>query len=248
MKQISSRQNPEIIAIAKLTQAKERYKQNQFVAEGLRTCTTLASTQKLLQIYVTKQLLDQAQQLTDESLITLVTDEVMKKISHATTPSGILGVFALPKPPAAKDLGAGIVLVRIADPGNMGTLIRTCAAMGKKSVVVIEGVDPWNPKVIQSSAGTIGNINIFRWSWQDLIAHKQQQNVNLVGLVPQGGKTIQEVATNKVLFVIGSEAHGIPSEWQKHCDNLVSLAMPGEIESLNAGVAGSIALYLAWAA
>ncbi len=128
----------------------------------------------------------------------------------------------------------------------MGTLIRTCTAMDKKSVVVIEGVDPWNTKVIQASAGTIGNINIFQWSWQKLIAHKQQKNLNLIGLVPHGGKTIHEVDAHQALFVIGSEADGIPSEWQQDCDALVSLAMPGDIESLNAGVAGSIALYLTW--
>ena len=245
MKKITSRQNPEIIAVAKLTKAKERYKQKQFIAEGLRTCSTLISTQKLLQMYVTELLLAQTQQLVDAQIITVVTDEVMKKISQATTPSGILGVFELPKQPTAKELSPGIVLVRLADPGNMGTLIRTCAAMGKKSVVVIEGVDPWNAKVIQASAGTIGDVNIFQWSWQELIAHKQ--NFNLIGLVPHGGKTIQEVDAHQALFVIGSEAHGIPSEWQQDCNALISLEMPGEIESLNAGVAGSIALYLAWA-
>ena len=246
MKKITSRQNPEIVSIAKLSQAKERYKQKQFSAEGLRTCSTLINTQKLLQLYVTEPLLMQAQQLVDAQLITVVTDEVMKKISQATTPSGIFGLFEIPQQSATKDLGPGIVLVRLADPGNMGTLIRTCAAMGKKSVVVIEGVDPWNTKVIQASAGTIGNINIFQWSWQKLIEHKRQTDLNLIGLVPHGGKTIHEVDAHQTLFVIGSEADGIPSEWQQDCDSLVSLAMPGDIESLNAGVAGSIALYLAW--
>jgi RNA methyltransferase, TrmH family len=246
MKQISSRQNHEIVAITKLSQAKERYKQNQFIAEGLRICSTLIKTNKLLQLYITEPLLDQAEQLTDASLITLVADEVMKKISQATTPSGILGVFALPKQPAPKELSGGIVLAGVSDPGNMGTLIRTCAAMDKKSVVVIEGVDPWNPKVIQASAGSIGMVNIFQWSWQELLKYKSK-NI-LIGLIPYGGKTINAVTTKDVLFVIGSEAHGIPTEWQRTCDALISLAMPGEIESLNAGVAGSIVLYLAWAA
>jgi len=246
MKTINSRQNTEIIAVAKLNQAKERYKQNRFIAEGLRTCTTLIQSQELIQLYATEQFINQANQLTDKSKITIVADEVMNKISQATTPSGILSIFALPVPPKPNQLSTGIVLADVSDPGNMGTLIRTCAAMDKKTVVIIDGVDPWNPKVVQSSAGTIGNVNIFQWTWQQLINNKGDHH--LVGLVPTSGKSMQEINTNKALLIIGSEAHGIPRDWQAECDQLATLSMPGKTESLNAGVAGSIALYLAWAA
>jgi RNA methyltransferase, TrmH family len=246
MKTISSRQNPEIIALAKLHKANERYAQQRFIAEGVRTCSTLIETgQTLLQLYVTEPMLAQAQTMVSPTLITIISEPVLQKISHTTSPSGLIGVFSLPKPPLPEHLETGIVLDGIADPGNMGTLIRTCAAMAKKTVIVLEGVDPWNQKVIQASVGTIGSVNIFQWSWQELLRHKK--SMSLIALVVKDGTPINQLSLKNSLLVIGSEAHGINDKRLLSCDKQVSLEMPGNVESLNAAVAGSIAMYLAWA-
>lgn len=246
MKKISSRNNEEIIALAKLKSSQERYKYQRFLAEGFRVCSTLINAgQRLLQLYVTEPIAEQAISLVDPSLITIITQPVLNKISQTTTPSGIIGVFALPSQPSPTALDDGIVLDGIADPGNMGTLIRTCASMGKKTVVVIEGVDPWNLKVVQASAGTIGNVTMFQWSWDTLLQHIKRRR--LIGLVPHGGKKINQVDLKNSLLVIGSEAHGITKDRLQSCHEHVSLEMPGNIESLNAAVAGSIAMYLTWA-
>ncbi len=245
MKHITSLQNAEIQALVKLADAKGRKQQQRFIAEGFNTCSTLINgSMELLQLYTTGILLEQAGQLAPESLITLVTDNVFKKISQAVSPSGILGVFKIPPTPNPEKMGPGIVLVNISDPGNMGTLIRSCAAFGKKTVIVIEGVDPWNAKVVQASAGTSANVMLFELTWPELLTHKRE--LLLCGLVATGGKNPKEVALNNALLVIGSEAHGIPAQWQKECDQLLSLPMPGHTESLNAAVAGSIAMYVAW--
>lgn len=172
----------------------------------------------------------------------MVSTSIMERISPSSTPSGILAVFPIPPKPAASQVGAGLVLAQVADPGNMGTLIRSCAAFGYRSVVVVGGCDPFSPKVIQATAGSIAHVTIFRWSWSELLAHKG--DLSLCALVAQGGKSPKEVPLLQTLLVVGNEAHGISSEWITDCDAAITLPMCGEIESLNAAVAGSIALYI----
>ena len=244
MKTITSRQNPEIITASALANPKERAIQKRFIAEGSRTIATLlASPLKLLQLYVSESLVATAQTLTSDAHITLVSDSVMEKLSQASSPSGIVGIFSIPAEPSAAQLSSGIVLARISDPGNMGTLIRTCAALDLKSVVVIEGVDPWNPKVIQASAGTIGHVNIFRWDWETVIKNKAR--LLLYALTISGGQNPSTINRDNALIIVGNEADGIPDAWINECDATITLEMANHVESLNAAVAGSIALYAA---
>ncbi len=125
----------------------------------------------------------------------------------------------------------------------MGTLIRTAAAMNKKTIVCVESVDPWNPKVVQATAGAIGSVNIFCINWDELLLNKK--NLSLCALVAINGKNPDTVNLQNSLIVVGNEAHGIPEQWIAACDTQITLPMPGKFESLNAAVAGSIALYLA---
>lgn len=245
MKRITSVHNDEIKAVAHLLTVKGREMQRKFMAEGVRVCSTLISSgYKPVQIYVTESMLNQSQELGFNSLITLVDDHVLAKISSTKTPSGMAAVFPIPPLPSPEHLNPGIVLYAISDPGNMGTLLRSCAAMGKKSIVVINGVDPWSPKVVQASAGTIGSLDIFEWSWQTLIQNKKK--LTLCALVVSGGKSPDNFDFSDMLFMVGNEAHGIPEETLRQCDNFLTLAMPGNAESLNVAVAGSIVMYLAW--
>ncbi len=243
MKTINSRTNDTIKHVVSLYQKKQRSAHKQFIAEGLRTCATLIeSGMQLIQFFVTEQHVSAAQKLVNETMITLVADSVMEKLSSATTPSGIVGQFAMPEAHSAHTLSSGLVLAEISDPGNMGTLIRTAAALNQKSVVIVGGTDPYSPKVIQSSAGTIGMVHIFQWEWHELLEHKGKNQ--LIALVVSGGKTPSEMNAPHALLVVGSEAHGIPEQWVSDCDMRMTLAMPGSTESLNAAVAGSIALYV----
>ncbi len=245
MKKIISLQNTEIKAVAGLAKANNRQEQNRFIAEGNRVCSALvASNMQLEMLYVTFSMLPQAISFCPNEKITEVSEDVMKKISLSHSPSGILGIFSIPARPQPSELSEGIVLLEVSDPGNAGTLIRSCAAMGKKTVVFVDGVDPWHPKVIQSCAGSIGLVNVFQLPWEQLLAIKN--NLKLCALVVQGGKKSNEINFSDILFVIGNEAHGIPKNKLEQCDYKLTLEMPGNVESLNAAIAGSIALYFAW--
>lgn len=244
MKTITSRTNQEIKLIATLATSRGRKQLGQFVAEGIRTCTTLIEGgYNLRQLYVTQMASTLIPDSINSALITVVADSVMEKISQAHTPSGILGVFALPERPPLTHLSSGLVLANVSDPGNMGALIRTAAACDAGSVVVVEGCDPWSFKVLQATAGTIAHVKIFCMTWQELLHHKK--TIPLCALVVKDGKEPSELDLHDSLLVVGNEAHGLPKEWEECCEQRLTLPMPGKIESLNAAVAGSIALYCA---
>ncbi len=242
---ISSVQNPEIKDMLKLADPKGRKEQHRFVVEGSRAISTfIEAGYKPFRLYVVEDEIAHMQSLFPQQELTGVIPSVMNRMSQAKTPSGIVAVFPIPRQKDLDQLQTGIVLAQVSDPGNMGTLIRTCAAMGKKSVVILQGADVWSPKVVQSSAGAIAFVDIFETSFEKLINNKK--NLKLCALVVDGGTQISK--DSNTLLMVGSEAHGIPQEWVDKSDAKITLAMPGKTESLNAAIAGSIAMYIAWAA
>jgi TrmH family RNA methyltransferase len=252
MKRIDSIHNQEIKQVAALAHSKNRYEQKRFIAEGQRVIATFIEYGwKPLALYATDKTFESVQTVAPDFPITLVSESVMRKISQASTPSEFLAVFSIPpyakatgdKPalPTASTLTPGLVLANLADPGNVGTLIRTCAAMNVRTVVMVEGVDPWSPKVVQASAGALAMVTIVSVQWHELVASKG--TLKLYALVAQGGSTFAAVNAHNALLVVGNEARGIPQEWLAHCDGAITIPMPGNTESLNAAVAGSIALY-----
>ncbi len=242
MKQINSRSNAYVRHILELHTSQGRTTHRKFIAQGIRVCKTLIEYGvKLEAILCSLRMKDAALTIASPSQIILAHEHVMDKISPVTQSSGILGVFYMPPSPEVSSLSSGIVLARIQDPGNMGTLIRSAVSMNAPSVVIVEGCDPWNPKVIHASAGTIAKAYIYEWTWQELLSNKNKSS--LCALVVSGGDSIQEIPNTNTLLVVGNEAQGIPDQWIDQCNTKATLAMPGNTESLNAAVAGSIALY-----
>jgi len=245
-KLITSRIHDDVKAVVALHEVKGRRKNNLFIAQGTRTCAALVEGgYNLKQLYITEHLFEKYKAIIKTPHITTVTPEVMEKMSTTENPSGYLGVFGIPATQSYESLEGGLVLAQISDPGNMGTLIRTAAAMKVPCLVAIDSADIWSPKVVQASAGSLAQLRIFTMRFEDLVAHKK--NIPLNALVVSGGKNPHELDLKNSLLMVGNEAHGIPQAWISHCDNQVTLPMPGNTESLNAAVAGSIALYLAWA-
>lgn len=240
---IRSTSNPVIKEIVRLHDAKERKRTHRCIIEGIRAITTaLQGGLSLKELYCTEEQIVEAQNIAPDTIISCISTAAMSKISTATSPSGLLGIFQIPAQPSFQKLTPGLVLAQIADPGNMGTLIRTAAACGIHSIVIIEGVDPWSPKVVQASAGTVASVQLFQWSWEELLRAKK--TCKLYGLVVTGGQHPKTIDPHNALLVVGNEARGIPSSWLKDCDASITIPMPGQTESLNAAIAGSIALYL----
>lgn len=244
MKYITSRTNPIVKKITSLHARKGRTEHNMFIAEGLRTCETLIKTCTLLMCYVTDAMAKQVAAFIAKEKIVGVTQDVMQKMSTAETPSGILCVFEIPEQKMLVNLKSSVILHGIADPGNMGTLIRTVAALGLKQVICINTADSWSPKVVHASVGTIGNVAIIDTDWTTIEKHKKKSS--LCALVVKRGKAPTELDFANTVLVIGNEARGLPDDIITACDQQCTLPMPGKTESLNAAVAGSIALYSAY--
>src|SRR3990167_1848544 len=151
MRTITSIHNEQIKHLINLKNKSYRTRYQEFTVEGTRAYTELVQLYTPVEIYITDEYRISNPQVTfDYEITTIISDHIMKKISNVTTPSGIYAIFKMPTQKPLPINGPGIVLVNINDPGNMGTLIRTAAAMNIKEVIIIDGTDPFGPKVIQS--------------------------------------------------------------------------------------------------
>lgn len=242
IKTINSLTNPAIKKVVTLHTAKGRSLHQEYIVEGLRSLTSYAHTGLLpIELYCVEDMIPHTQELFKKTVTTVVPPHVMAKLSTSQNPAGMLAVFVLPPLPKPERLTSGIVLAQIQDPGNMGTLIRSAVGLGYKSVVIIEGCDPYSPKVIQATAGTLPHAQVFTWSWQELIKHKK--NLKLCALVLDDTKHASTYPASTTLFVVGNEAQGLPQAWIDECDITMTIPISPQAESLNAAVAGSIALY-----
>lgn len=240
MNTINSLSNNIVKEVCFLHTSKGRKSLQRFIVEGTRAIETfIAHGYEPIYLFTVDEPENEDQV---NYPIYCVTESVMDKMSMAVTPSGVLAVFSTASLTDVSKLSSGLVLVNIQDPGNMGTLIRSCAAFGHKTVVIIEGCDPYNPKAIQATAGTFPLVSLFTLSWQQLCTAKK--DLALVALTLNGKNSFTECNAQKSLFVIGNEANGLPKEYYKDFDKTVTIKTSPDVESLNAAVAGSIALAL----
>jgi TrmH family RNA methyltransferase len=171
---------------------------------------------------------------------TTISARVAQRLSQAATASGYLAAFPLPSPARLDPALGGLVLAGIADPGNLGTLLRSAAAFGVRQVALAGGADPWSAKALQSTAGAVARLALRPGAIPQDVA-----GARLCALVVAGGRPPEALPRQPRWLVVGGEANGIPEEWRAVCAEQCTLPMPGGTESLNAAVAGSIALYLA---
>jgi len=190
--------------------------------------------------------------LADSSGISViqVSDFIYKNISSTDTPQGIAAVCPVPEY-TLDDLFTGktvLVLDGVADPGNAGTAIRSAAAFGCSGVVLLKGsAYPWSPKVTRSSAGLNSAIPVIETDNLTLLKNKHPE-YSFLGASSAGSPAGEAFHTTEkpVCIVVGSEAHGLSAITRRELTSLVSIPMAETVESLNAGVSGSILLYLLW--
>lgn len=242
MKTITSLQNESIKHAVKLQESAYRKAQGQFVAQGYTTCMTLikAGYQPVAQYLTHPFYLRHAEEFDIENIV-IVPNHIIDKISTVNTPSGIVVVFAIPKTTFTPTSNA-LVLYNIQDPGNMGTIIRSAAAMNIENIFSIGGCDPYSPKVIQATVGTIALVKMVSTTWDNFLI--QHADIKTCALVVSGGQNPNDINLSESILILGNEGQGLPEEIVAACKQKLTIPMPGKTESLNAAVAGSIALYL----
>lgn len=157
---ITSTANPRVKAIAALARRKHRDAEGRYLVEGTRAVADLLDTGDVEEVLAVPDLDRALCERVEAAGVTLttVTEAVLAKVADAATPQGVVAVVRQRRAALGDVVGRGflVVLHEVADPGNAGTAIRTATAAGAAGVVLTAGsVDPWNPKAVRASAGTV---------------------------------------------------------------------------------------------
>lgn len=177
------------------------------------------------------------------------TPAVLEAVSDASTPQGVVAVVAMRDVSLSEiDGGVDLVLVldQVRDPGNAGTLVRCATAAGAGAVVFTRGsVDPYAPKTVRSAAGLTDDVDLVRDAdFAETARELGARGFSLVGTDAAAETAYDDLDyTGRVAFVVGNEAWGIAEEHRAVLGRLVAIPMPGNAESLNAGIAGAILLF-----
>ena len=241
----------DIKKLSKLSTKKGRNEYGLYLIEGLRIIRSALRVQtKINRIFVTARF----EESVDYQLISnrfnqilkpeIIDEKTMKQITQTVTPSGVLAVCSLPK---VTELPSTIVsnwlyLDKIADPGNLGTLLRSAAWFGTTQVALSPHcADLFNPKVMRGGMGAHFSLQMVT----NCDLHQFKSSDHLIIGADHKGMSIVDFNHNAKdwVLVIGSEAHGISKENSNHIKYSLSIPTNGSGDSLNAAVAGSIMLY-----
>lgn len=233
-----------------LLAAKGRREQGAFTFEGPTLLEeALRSDAEIHEIYVTDRVLGGnpiVGKLDRTGFpVFLVDDRTMAKISDLETPTGIVAVAPLRYTPLEQLLGGPLTLVLadLNDPGNVGTLLRSAEAFGASGVALgALGVDPYHPKVVRGAMGAIFRLGLAVTEPAGCQAAALAAGADLVGLDAAGESLRAHTWGPRTALVVGHERRGL-GPWGAICKRRIAIPMAEPTESLNAAVAGSIALY-----
>jgi TrmH family RNA methyltransferase len=232
--------------IQSLAHKKFREEEGVFVIEGAKMVGELIKEypDQIVHLYGTQQWVDEVK---NEKLlgskISVIDDITLGKISQLKSPNQVVAVVKIPK-----QLSEGnsmsrttIVLDQIQDPGNLGTIIRTCDWFGIQNIVCsLDTVDAFNPKTVQSAKGSLLRMNI---QYTDLITYLSSKQEMPIYAAILNGTSIHEIEVQESsIVIIGNEASGISKEVMVLANQTISIPKIGKAESLNAAIATAIIL------
>jgi rRNA methylases len=251
---ISSTHNPHVQQIrALLNQKSARSEAGLFVVEGVRLAEeALAGGRSPQQVFHTQTLSERGKKLLSglgpETELFELADSVMESLSDTETSQGILLVLPQTESRQIPATDFALVLDQIRDPGNLGTILRSAAAAGVKTVFLAPGTaDAFAPKVVRAGMGAHFRLSIQSAEWceiDDYCRKVCQPPLKLLLAESGGGKACWQMDLQAPLaLVIGGEADGASAEARQAVDENIYIPMPGKFESLNAAVAAGILLF-----
>lgn len=256
-KRITSAANETIKTIGLLRLRKHRSRSGLFVAEGLRTIIQAGELGIPARILVYADRAKHQPALRRAIEVTRsgrgecieVTDQILERISGRDNPQTALGVFEqrwerLDTLRIDTDF-CWVVLESIKDPGNLGTILRTCDAVGGAGVILLDQTcDPFSLEAVRASMGSIFAQRVVRARSEEFIAWRKGQRGTLIGTALHAATDYQNVRyAPPLLLLMGNEQSGLPANLSTSCDLLVKIPMRGRADSLNLAVATSLMLY-----
>ena len=249
--------NPTVKALRALRDKKHRKAAGKFLAEGLRLLTDARESGHLPETLVMSESREDHPLLTALETDVLASggevietsSEILSKITGKDNPQAVAGVFAEFDTGLARlnRLCADIWLVAqaVRDPGNLGTMLRTCDAVGAGGLILIDDcADPFSAEAVRASMGAVFTQHIAQARWEDFLPWLRQGEGQLVAAslrdaVPYRGAPY----TRPCFILIGNESRGLPEEYEAACDLRVTMPMKGRADSLNAAVAAAVLAY-----
>ncbi len=227
-----------------------------FAAEGVRSVEELVrSGLNIRGALVAPQLMDAPRganlrrQLEHSGVeVAEVSEKDFRSAAETDSPQGVLAIADVPSrtldtlqlPSVCRVL----LLDGVQDPGNVGTILRTAAALGANATIALPGtVDLWNPKVIRSSMGAQFRHQAFHAGVEETLESLNRQSVKLWATGTEGNPLDGKGAPAKLAIAVGNEGAGISSSIREKAERTVSLPISGDVESLNVAVAAGILLY-----
>lgn len=254
---ITSFTNQKVKFIRKLEQKKYRQESGQFFIEGLHIVGEAVQTGAPIQSLVVAP--DLLVSEFGESLLAHhavknvdridVSEEVYKKIARKEGPQGI-GALVRQEWCALDDLQVNadalwVALDAVADPGNLGTIMRTAEAIGVEGIILLgNSTDPHDPTAVKASMGALFSLTLTQTTWEDCRAWAASSGIAIVGTSDHAQVDYQNIQYQRPLVLLmGSERHGLNPEMETACDHMVRIPMEGRGDSLNLAVATAVVLY-----
>ena len=253
-----------------------RKKNHSFVVEGIKLVDEALEYGNVLDIIVSESLYHEIvsgdlvrngllsdngkhiiKQVKQGTSLTVVSDAVFKSVSETITPQGILAEVEMPKHRLLEENFLEIayektgkikllILEDTADPGNLGTIMRTAEAAGVTGVIMGKGtVDIFNPKVVRSTMGSIFRLPFaYVDDLKSVILGLKRDGISFYATHLKGKESYRDISySNKAGILIGNEARGLSDEIANLADTYVIIPMQGKVESLNAAVAAALMMY-----
>lgn len=265
---ITSKSNNIIKYICSLDNKKYRNKYNKYVIEGIKMVEEIINSEGYAPEFIvySKDILNKGtlgskfisilEKKTNKYNMVEVNEEVFNYMSSTETPQGVMAVIdkkeyniqELEQTLNNLNNQKFIILDKIQDPGNLGTIIRSSLSFDIKNIICIEGTtDAFSSKVVRSTMSGILKANLFYI--------KEDEITKLADIFKNKGYTMistdltaekyvnEEDIDDKTIFVMGNEANGVSQEIKNICDKFVKIPMESTMESLNVAIASSIAMY-----
>ena len=234
--------------IQSLQHKKFRDETGLFIAEGPKVVSDLLNSHNFVckEIFALTEWFDLNENIkasNTDTLLVEVKDFELKKISALSTSHSVLGVFKKRKQNSGLKITNKLTLAldTVQDPGNLGTIIRIADWFGIENIICSEGcADMYNSKVVQSTMGSLGRVNIVYTDLEGWLQHNKKIRIYAASLEGVAVKTIGKL--HEGVIVIGNEAHGISEPVMQLVNEKITIPKKGAAESLNAAVATGIIL------
>ena len=221
--------------IKNLKDKKYKKENKLFIVEGNKFCHDLLNSD--IEIVTT---LTTEKNLKDFPNVEIISEKMLSNLATTKTSQSIICVCKI-KDFSINSVGNSLILDNLQDPGNVGTLIRSALAFGFKDIYLVGGADVFSEKVIRSSAGLILKARLHIVDFETIQNNKNKIADNFA-VAHMFGDSINEIRLPKkrIAVIIGNEGQGVSEDFMKLANIKIAIPMCEGVESLNAGVAGSI--------